>query len=245
MKDNFSKQSDLYAQFRPQYPDALFEFLYQYVPRFESAWDCGTGNGQFAQRLAERFTQVYATDISAKQLEKAPEIVNVQYALEAAETCGAPDAAFDLIVVAQAAHWFNLDAFYREVRRVLRPDGVLVLLGYSLLRIDNEVNVILDRFYRDKIGPYWDAERKHVDAHYQSFTFPFYEIETPLFWMEFEWSFAHFIGYLNTWSAVQHYIKQNGENPVDDYLSEFSDVWAENEVKTIRFPIFLRLGTLT
>lgn len=244
MKDNFSTQSALYVQFRPQYPDALFEHLYARTPRFGAAWDCGTGNGQVALRLAERFDHVYATDISAKQLEQAPPAPNVQYALEPAESCGAPDHSFDLIVVAQAAHWFNLERFYTEVRRTLRPEGLLVLLGYGLLRLGPAADPVLDRFYCDKIGPYWDAERRHVDAHYCTLAFPFREREAPLFWMEFQWSFEHFIGYLNTWSAVQHYIRQHKENPVDEFLSEFSAVWTENEIKTVRFPVFLRAGTI-
>lgn len=244
MKDNFSTQSALYAQFRPQYPGALFDFLYRQVSRFDAAWDCGTGNGQVAQLLAARFREVFATDISTKQLEKAPPLPNVHYAVEPAEQTSAANASFDLIVVAQAAHWFDFERFYAEVRRTLRPGGLLALIGYSLLRVDEKVDPVLDHFYRDIIGPYWDAERKHVDAHYQSIPFPFKEIESPLFWMEFEWSFEHFMGYLNTWSAVQHYIKQVGGNPVDAIRPEFVDAWGEAVVKQVRFPVFTRLGTI-
>jgi len=71
MKDNFSKQAATYAKFRPSYPTALYDFIFQHTPRFESAWDCGTGNGQVAQALATRFTRVYASDISAGQLAQA------------------------------------------------------------------------------------------------------------------------------------------------------------------------------
>jgi SAM-dependent methyltransferase len=243
MKDNFSTQSSLYAQFRPQYPAVLFDWLYQHVSHFDAAWDCGTGNGQVAQILSSRFRDVFATDISEKQISKAPVLPNVRYAVEGAEQCGAADAAFDLIVVAQAVHWFDFDRFYAEVRRTLRPDGLLALIGYGLLRIDAAVDPVLDHFYTRVIGPYWDAERKHVDAQYQSIPFPFEEIETPLYWMEFSWSFGHFVGYLNTWSAVQHYIRQHGENPVEKWVHSFGEVWGqEEEVKTVRFPVFIRAG---
>ncbi|MEM7040277.1 MAG: SAM-dependent methyltransferase, partial [Bacteroidota bacterium] len=68
MKDNFSHASGNYAKFRPQYPADLYDFIFQHVPDFERAWDCGTGNGQAARALAERFARVEATDISANQL---------------------------------------------------------------------------------------------------------------------------------------------------------------------------------
>jgi SAM-dependent methyltransferase len=245
MKDNFSTQSSLYAQFRPQYPVVLFDWLYEHVTSFDAAWDCGTGNGQVAQILARRFKDVYATDISEKQILKAPALPNVRYAVESAEHCSAADGAFDLIVVAQAVHWFDFDRFYAEVRRTLRPDGLMALIGYSLLRVDDAVDPVLDQFYTAVIGPYWDSERKHVDAHYQSVPFPFREIESPVFWMEFTWSFDHFVGYLNTWSAVQHYIRQKGENPVDLNFSAFEQAWQVGEKeKSVRFPVFMRVGKM-
>jgi len=71
MKDNFSNQSFLYAKFRPSYPAALFEFILSLVPDKQSAWDCGTGNGQIAGVLADSFEIVYATDISKNQLANA------------------------------------------------------------------------------------------------------------------------------------------------------------------------------
>jgi SAM-dependent methyltransferase len=243
MKDNFSQQSALYAQFRPQYPEALFEWLYGHVRHFDAAWDCGTGNGQVAQLLSGHFQEVYATDISEKQLLKAPALPNVRYVVEAGEQCGAADAAFDLIVVAQAVHWFDFDRFYSEVRRTLRPDGLLALIGYDRLRTDEAVNQALDHFYWDVVGPYWDAERKLVDNHYANIPFPFEEIQAPEFGMTFTWSYERFIGYLNTWSAVQHYIRQRGENPVDLHLEAFHDAWGTGE-KQVTFPVFMRVGRL-
>jgi tRNA/tmRNA/rRNA uracil-C5-methylase (TrmA/RlmC/RlmD family) len=71
MKDNFSKQAAVYAQFRPQYPDELFQYLLSFVPEKNTAWDCGTGNGQTAKALCKYFTTVIATDISQKQIDNA------------------------------------------------------------------------------------------------------------------------------------------------------------------------------
>lgn len=244
MKDNFSTQSAQYAQFRPQYPAELFDFLFARTPRFEAAWDCGTGNGQVAQVLAGRFRNVLATDISAKQLENAPPLPNVRYAAEPAEKCTAPDGAFDLITVAQAVHWFDFERFYAEVRRVLRPDGgLLALIGYGLLQFGDAVlDEPFEHFYRHTLGPFWDPERQLVDEHYRHIPFPFEELPTPGFSMSFSWSRAQFLGYLGTWSAVQHFIRAHDSNPLSGLAPKIEALWPENELKTVRFPVFVRLG---
>lgn len=243
MKDNFSQQSAQYAQFRPVYPAALYDFLLPLAPGRRRAWDCATGNGQVAAVLADHFEQVDATDISAKQLEHALQRPNIRYAVGAAEKTDFPDAAFDLITVAQAAHWFDFDRFYPEAQRVLKPGGILALWGYGLLRTESEaVNERLDHFYREVTGPYWDAERRHVDAEYRSIPFPFTEIEAPAFRMPYRWTLPHFQGYLGTWSAVQHYRKALGEDPVAVFAPQIEAVWPEDGALAIWFPVFVRLG---
>src|SRR5690349_13259240 len=136
MKDNFSARSADYARFRPGYPDALFSFIFDHCRHFDRAWDCATGNGQIAVKLAERFGVVEATDISDNQLKNAQPNSRVKYSNQPAETPDFNDGAFDLIVVGQAAHWFDFDRFYEQVRRVLKPDGFLALVGYNLLKVE-------------------------------------------------------------------------------------------------------------
>src|SRR5882672_948119 len=121
MKDLFSAQAKQYAAFRPTYPEALYDFIFQHVHGNENAWDCATGNGQVAQRLARQFKKVYATDISQKQLDQASPANNIHYAVSPAESTPFPDHQFDLITVGQALHWFDLDKFYAEVKRVIKP----------------------------------------------------------------------------------------------------------------------------
>src|SRR5689334_20990349 len=114
MKDNFSSQSEKYQQFRPTYPDELYTFLFAQVDSKEVAWDCGTGNGQVAKELSKQFRLVYATDISENQIKNASRADNITYQVESAEQSSFPDKCFDLVTVAQAIHWFDFDAFYRE-----------------------------------------------------------------------------------------------------------------------------------
>lgn len=244
MKDNFSSQSASYARFRPGYPDQLFSFLFQHCRGFDNAWDCATGNGQIALQLVERFRQVEATDISENQLKNALQHLRIHYSVQAAETPAFGDAFFDLVVVGQAAHWFALDRFYASARKVMKPGGLLALVGYNLLKIDPAVDALIHELYVNVLGSaYWDAERRLVDASYTTIPFPFEEIPFPEMSMTYEWTRDHFTGYLGTWSAVQHFTKQNGYSPVDDkFLDALADVWPEGEVKTVRFPIFGRVG---
>lgn len=243
MKDNFSSRSAEYARFRPGYPTQLFDFLFSICENFDCAWDCATGNGQIATALAGRFRQVEATDISENQLKNAIQKDNIRYAVEPAESPSFADNSFDLITVGQAAHWFDFEQFYPEAKRVLKPEGVIALVGYNLLKIDEATDILINRLYRNVLGEYWDAERRHVDAAYTTIPFPFSEIHLPEMAMTYEWSFEHFFGYLGTWSALQHFIRKNGWSPLDDaFVEELQAVWPKDEIKTVRFPIFGRIG---
>lgn len=240
MKDNFSKESEQYSQFRPKYPAELFSFLESRVEHKDAAWDCGTGNGQVAGELAKFFKRVDATDISQQQLDSAVKVSNINYSLQPAEKTNFPDNSFDLITVAQAIHWFDFSQFYNEVNRTLKPGGIIAVIGYGLFKSNEETNELIDHFYRDIIGPYWDPERRYLDDGYGSIKFPFEEIQTPDLEMEFSWDFEHLIGYLKTWSAVKHFQNKRGYDPVDAISGDLKSAFGERGV--VKFPLFLRVG---
>src|SRR5678815_5287503 len=96
-KDLFSKQSAAYAGFRPGYPQSLIEHILQNTPGRNTAWDCATGNGQAATLLAPHFKNVYATDISEKQLSNAVLKPNIHYMAGSAEDSGLADYSIDLV----------------------------------------------------------------------------------------------------------------------------------------------------
>ena len=244
MKDNFSAQADLYAQFRPTYPNELFTHILQYVENKNAAWDCATGNGQAATALADYFATVYATDISEKQIENATQRHNIIYKIESAEHSSFDDNLFDLITVAQAIHWFDFNVFYKEVKRTAKPGAVLAVIGYGLMQTSAKLNEAVLHFYKNIVGPYWDKERRYVDENYQTIPFPFTELEPIQLQNKYEWNFEQLIGYLNTWSAVQHYIKANNKNPVELYYSELKEGWGDKQTKTFSFPILLRIGRI-
>src|SRR5438105_1919540 len=175
-KDLFSGHASQYAAFRPTYPAELYDFLYQHVSHFENAWDAGTGNGQVARELAQKFKSVFATDISKKQLENAVVADNIFY-WQAAEQTSFAAKSIDLVCVAQAIHWFDRFKFFNEVRRVAKPDALLAIWGYGLLSIDHAIDEVVRDFYVSTIGSYWEKDRKLIDEEYQTISFPFQEIQ--------------------------------------------------------------------
>ncbi|WP_109699320.1 class I SAM-dependent methyltransferase [Chitinophaga deserti] len=244
MKDVFSEQSGDYAKFRPHYPDELFDFLLSIAPDRENAWDCGTGNGQVAEKLSGYFREVEATDISQPQLDQARPQPNIRYSLQPAEKTVFADRSFDLITVAQAIHWFDFDAFYREVNRTLRPGGILAVIGYGLLHITPELDTVIRKLYVDILGQYWDRERKYIDENYLTIPFPYPPFPTPYFAHSVTWSWGHLTGYLSTWSAVQHYMKAHQHDPIAIIADELKDAWGEPAEREIHFPVLLRIGKI-
>ncbi|KOS08133.1 SAM-dependent methyltransferase [Flavobacterium akiainvivens] len=242
MKDNFSAQAKGYAQYRPTYPEEMIKSIASLPAMRIRALDVATGNGQVAVALAKYFDKVYAIDISEKQLQQAPQVSNVSYSVQPAELTNFPDRHFDLITVAQAIHWFDFGAFYKEAHRLLKTRGVLAVMGYGNIKTNPHSDAVIQRLYKEIVGPYWDAERRYVDENYETIPFEMMEEEAPGgFENRFTWSFEQLTGYLNTWSAVQHYIKANGTNPVDLIKDELKKSWAQNDGNVV-FPLFLRVG---
>ncbi len=244
MKDLFSGHAADYARFRPGYPPALIDHILQYVKERDCAWDCATGNGQAAVLLSDHFGRVEATDISEGQLAQATHRHNIRYQT-AAEGTHFPERYFDLVTVAQAYHWLDQEAFAQEVRRVGKPGCVIAVWGYGLVQTgDPAINQWLQHFYRVVVGPYWDAERSQIDEEYRNSHFPFDPLPGAHFIEERNWDRDDLQGYLSTWSAVKHYEKALGRDPVAEELKQLSSL-GPGEQCWFRFPIFLRLGQIS
>lgn len=239
--DHFSSQAADYERHRPGYPPELFAFLAGVAPARDRALDVATGNGQAATGLAEHFAAVLATEPSEAQLVRARRHPRVQYARGTAEQVDAPDASFDLVTAAQAAHWFDADRFYAEARRVLRPGGVLAVWTYSLFRAGAAVDAVVADFYRNVVGPYWPRERWQVEEGYARLPFPLPEIDAPAFALQTDWRWEQALAYVGTWSAVARYRQLRASDPLRLLEPPLRAAWGEAS-RTVHRPLHLRVG---
>jgi SAM-dependent methyltransferase len=242
-QDHFSGHADAYQAYRPTYPASLFAALAAVAPGRARAWDVGCGNGQAAVALADHFAGVDASDPSARQIASAATHPQVRYHVEPAEKTRLADASVDLVTVAQALHWFDLERFYDEVRRVARPGGVIAAWTYVRSQITPAVDAVIDDFYHGPVNPYWPQDRQKVEAGYRGMAFPFMPVDLPPIIMEMTWTSAQVAGYVGTWSAVQRYRAATGNDPMPALVSRLEAAWgAPAMARPVRWPLSILCG---
>ena len=231
-KDHFSERAQAYAACRPGYPPELAAWLGSVAPARTRAWEAGCGSGQMSVLLAEHFAEVAATDASAAQLAHARPHARVSYSVGLAESCALADASADAAVAAQAAHWFDLPAYFAEVRRVVRPGGIVALIGYGNAIIDDDaIQARFLRFYEEEVGAWWPRERRMIEDGYTSIDFPFEAIEPPALDMRQVWTADQMLGYVHTWSAVRAYERERGGDAFAAFAGELRALWGDGSRK--------------
>jgi SAM-dependent methyltransferase len=244
-KDHFSGHAGDYAAYRPWYPDELFDELAKLSSGHERVWDCATGNGQAATGLARHFAHVVASDASVQQLKNRHPHERIDYCAGLAEAAPLADACCDLVTVAQSVHWFRFERFYAEVRRVLRPGGLLALWTYETFRIDPRLDGPIDHFYNRVVGPYWPPERRYIDELYRTIPFPFDEVRAPSIVLETPWTLDQVMNYLGTWSAVHRYRGAKGFDPLPEFRAGIEPLWgAPDTVRLVKWPLHMRIGRI-
>lgn len=244
----FSKQAEIYARFRPRYPRELFDYLLTLVPGRDLAFDVATGNGQAAESLARDFNHVIATDISEDQVKNAKPNSKIQYRVEPAEALGAKDNGVDLLTVAQAAHWFDFDKFYPEVRRVLKPDGVIAIFGYGFFEKFGvpSLDHAIDFFATEELRPFWKPQVMTLWKNYADLPFPFQEIKAPTFSIQIEANLDELMGYFSTWSAVQLYKDEHGVDPTVSLRNELAGGWGNSDARrSIQWKLILKVARMS
>jgi SAM-dependent methyltransferase len=245
MRNWFAQGGQAYARFRPEYPVELAAFLAAITADKRLAVDVGCGNGQLTQLLAPHFHAVLGLDPSADQIANITPDARISYQCAPAEQLPLADGCANLITAAQAAHWFNLPAFYQEARRVAAPGALLALISYGVLKLEPALNGRFQQFYRDEIGPYWPPERKLVDAGYATIAFPFEALAAPELEIRVNWQLSELLGYLLTWSAVRSAREAGHEAVLLDFAHDIAALWGdENRLRPVSWPINMRIGRL-
>jgi SAM-dependent methyltransferase len=242
---DYGTVADYYTA-RPTYPAAFFKWLSEISPDNHMALDCACGGGQVTQGLARYFEYVEAIDISEDQIKHAPSFPNVVYRVSSAEATGVPSNSVDLLVSGMAAHWFDLDEFYDEAERVLKPGGIIALWVYSEPTFhDKNLNEILQAFIKE-MRPFGPTQRHFVENAYKDLPFPFQnELFSPEFKMEEPRTLKRFLDYMHSRSTIVNYRKQHVDDPIKTLEERLKPYWGHpSSSQLIKWPLTIRAAKL-
>jgi SAM-dependent methyltransferase len=239
-EDHFSNIAAAYSKGRLGYPSSLFDYLAGLCEKHELAWDCATGSGQAVPELARRFQRVVATDISSELLSRVERFPNVVYAKAPAENSGINERSVDLATVAQAIHWFDLQNFWTELKRVLKPRAVFAFWGYNWPIVDAPTDSLLDEF-RVALQPYWPKRSAILHSEYRTLEVPFDRLAAPPFEMRVSWTSSDYLGHVQSWSAVRYCCESGHEDIIANFRSKLKQIWPEGVKHGARWPLHLRV----
>lgn len=133
MSEIFTGLAETYQKYRPNYPNELFDYLAENGMNSKmSVVDIGAGTGIFTKQLLERKINVIGIEPNDDMRLKAAELrqyyPNLKLINASAEHTGLLEHSVDMIVSAQAFHWFDIGLFQKECNRILKPGGKVCIV---------------------------------------------------------------------------------------------------------------------
>lgn len=185
------------------------------------------------------FDEVIATDASAEQISSADPRQGLTLRVAPAEESGLETESADLVTVAQALHWFDVDRFFAEAIRVLKPGGVLSFWCYEHSQVNPACDEIIRKIFAE-VDAYWPPEREIVEGRYESIVSPLPEFAPERFSMEVTWTADDALEYMRTWSATRRYIDDKDADPMAIFADELHAAWGDGR-RLVHWPITLRV----
>ncbi|KAE9398369.1 S-adenosyl-L-methionine-dependent methyltransferase [Gymnopus androsaceus JB14] len=255
----------VYSASRPTYPKALFQYVFDYhekgpatlpadsplKPRWDLAVDLGCGTGQATTELYP-FNKVIGVEPSSVMVEKARKYVGehlggselsstqFEFVQSPAEELGfLENESVDLIISAQAVHWFDWNILWPEVARVLRPSGTIAFWTYSEFRLPQypSLTPLITHYLQgtqgstpptslDSLGNYWERpgrtilERHLVDIPEPSNSISLVtttktfsrSIKPSQVILRSQTTWNGLLGYFNTLSSLHTYLEKNPDD---------------------------------
>ena len=166
---------------------------------------------------------------------------NIAYSVQPAERTRFADASFDAVCVAQALHWFDVERFYAEVKRVLRPQGVILVTGYGWSSVSRDFDRALRRVVIEEVKSLWPPQNALLVNGYRDLPFPFEPVEFPKAAIEVEWTFDQTIDYVGTWSATRRKLEAD-PGFLDREREALRDAWGSEATRTVTMPLVVLCG---
>ncbi|GFS30999.1 methyltransferase DDB_G0268948 [Trichonephila inaurata madagascariensis] len=229
------EHAQIYSLYRPDIPSDIAQKSVEFLKKkfdgtLEVAVDVGCGCGQSSVILAPFFSRVRGLDVSEAQIQEAKKhrvYSNVEYSVQEAETLPFENGSVQLVTAGASLHWFDLEVFFREVRRILTPGGVFVAYTYHSLRPllecplrMKEVDAIYKQIY-DDLYPYWPPEAHSSLEKYKSVHFPFEEVlRIPDIRQMFNGKLSDLVGFIESMSSFQ-IMKKKDSNEAESFIHQF------------------------
>lgn len=130
--DNFTGRAEAYAKGRPGYTNETIEKITGFASKDAVFADIGAGTGLLTKELAKRGYTVYAVEPNEDMREQLAitleAYANTKIIGRTGENTTLPDKSVDVITVAHALHWFDAERFRAECRRILKPNGLVIVI---------------------------------------------------------------------------------------------------------------------
>jgi SAM-dependent methyltransferase len=137
---DFGRTADDYRRYRAGFPDSLFQRLTAYGVGLSGQFlvDLGTGTGSLSRGFASRGVVAAGIDPDPQMLAQARLIdaelgVSVRYLRARAESTGLASSSVDVVTAGQCWHWFDRPRAAREVGRILKPTGKVLIAHFDWL----------------------------------------------------------------------------------------------------------------
>ncbi len=246
--ERFGNRVDDYVKYRPGYPPAVVEYLQQRfgLPAGSAVADVGSGTGISAALLLDAGYRVTGVEPNGPMREKSVELLGHFPGFTAvngtAEHTGLEPASMDAVVAGQAFHWFNAAQARPEFKRILKPQGIVVLIWNERLT-DDAFSAAYDELIVRHGSDYKQVDHRNTDEEKISAFFHPAAFESATFPNRQVFDFDGLKGRLSSSS----YVPAPGEAGYDAMVRDLHELFGrfqQNGTVTVRYATKVFAGTL-